>query len=167
MSKLNILEYPDPRLRQVAAPVTQVDDDVRRFADDLVETMYDARGIGLAAVQVGDARRVVVIDVSEERNEPRVLINPEILEREGDVESEEGCLSIPGIYDRVQRAERIRFRAQDRNGELFEAEAEGLLAICVQHEIDHLDGRLFIDYLSELKRSRIRKRLKKQRQDSA
>lgn len=167
MAKLNILEYPDPRLRQRAEAVPAVDEEVRQFADDMVETMYEARGIGLAAVQVGDARRVVVIDVSEERNEPRVLINPEIVESTGEVESEEGCLSIPGVYDRIQRAERVRYRAQDRDGNAIEGEADGLLAVCIQHEIDHLDGRLFIDYLSELKRSRIRKKLKKQRQDSA
>ena len=167
MAKLSILEYPDPRLRQAAKPVARVDEDVRRFAGDMVEAMYDARGIGLAAVQVGDSRRVVVIDISEERNQPRVLINPEILERSGEVESEEGCLSIPGVYDRIRRAERIRYRALDQEGNPFEEEADGLLAVCIQHEVDHLDGRLFIDYLSELKRSRIRKKLKKQRRDSA
>ncbi len=161
MALLDILIYPDPRLREQAAPVTRVDDGVRRLVDDMLETMYEARGIGLAATQVGVAQRVVVIDVSEERDQPRVLINPEILEATGEASGEEGCLSIPGYYDDVARATRVRYQALDRNGEAYEESAEGTLAVCIQHEIDHLDGRLFIDYLSELKRKRVRKRMEK------
>ena len=168
MALLDILVYPDPWLRKRAEPVTEVDGDVRRLADDMLETMYEARGIGLAAPQVGDGRRVVVIDVSEEHDTPRVLINPEILERSGEASGEEGCLSIPGYYDEVVRATWVRYRALGRDGEPFEEEAEGTLAVCVQHEVDHLEGRLFIDYLSELKRKRVRKRMaKRERQVSA
>lgn len=163
MALLDILQYPDERLRHVAAPVAEVDGRVRALADDLVETMYAASGIGLAATQVGIDERIAVIDVSPEHDQPRVFINPEILEREGEQESEEGCLSIPGVYDRVRRAERVRVRALDRDGAGFELEADGLLAVCIQHEIDHLDGRLFIDYLSMLKRRRLDKKLAKQR----
>lgn len=163
MALLDILQYPDERLRHVAAPVDPVDERVRRLVDDLFETMYAAAGIGLAATQVGVDERIAVIDVSAEHDEPRVLINPEILAREGGQESEEGCLSIPGVHDRVHRAERIRVRALDRNGHPAEFEADGLLAVCIQHEIDHLDGRLFIDYLSMLKRRRLDKKLSKQR----
>ncbi|RLK47154.1 peptide deformylase [Alkalispirillum mobile] len=162
MAILDILVYPDPRLREVAQPVEQVDDDIRYLADDMLETMYDAKGIGLAATQVGVNQRVVVMDlVDEGEPEPLVLINPEILSREGAAMGQEGCLSIPGFYEDVERAERIRFRALDRDGEPFEQEAEGLMAVCVQHEIDHLDGKLFVDYLSELKRKRIRRKLEK------
>jgi len=162
MSILDILHYPDPRLRNCAKPVEQFDDHLREFADNMLETMYHSSGIGLAATQVGEAKRVVVIDVSEERDQPQFLINPEILSREGEEVSEEGCLSVPSIYEKVSRAERIRFRAQDRNGDPVEMDAEGLLAVCIQHEIDHLDGKLFIDYLSGLKRQRIRKKLEKE-----
>ncbi len=162
MSILDILHYPDPRLRNCAKPVEQFDDQLRELADNMLETMYHSSGIGLAATQVGEARRVVVIDVSEERDQPQFLINPEILSREGEEVSEEGCLSVPSIYEKVSRAERIRFRAQDRNGDPVEMDAEGLLAVCIQHEIDHLDGKLFIDYLSGLKRQRIRKKLEKE-----
>jgi peptide deformylase len=141
--------------------VRQVDEKVRRLVDDLFETMYAAPGIGLAATQVNVPLRVLVLDVSEERNAPRCFVNPEILTREGDEEMEEGCLSVPGVYDRVRRAERIRVRALDRDGHAFELDADGLLAVCIQHEMDHLDGKLFVDYLSALKRQRIRKKLEK------
>jgi len=163
MALLDILQYPDERLRHVAAPVDPVDDRLRALADDMLETMYAAAGIGLAATQVGVGERIAVIDVSAEHDEPRVFVNPEILAREGEVDSEEGCLSIPGVHDRVPRAERVRVRALDREGQPFELDADGLLAVCIQHEIDHLDGRLFIDYLSLLKRRRLDKKLSKQR----
>ena len=162
MANLTILHFPDERLRTVAKPVEQVDDELRSLIDDMLETMYDAPGIGLAATQVNFHKRLVVIDVSEEKDKPLVLINPEILEKDGEEEMDEGCLSVPGIYERVQRADRIKVRALDRNGETFELEADGLLAVCIQHEIDHLDGKLFVDYLSNLKRQRIRKKLEKQ-----
>ncbi len=162
MAILDILHFPDARLRTVARPVAVVDDGVRRLVDDMLETMYDAPGIGLAAIQVDDPRRVIVIDISEEHNQPLALINPQIVERHGEEKTEEGCLSVPGVYEAVQRAERIRVRALDRDGEAFELEADGLLAVCIQHEIDHLDGKLFVDYLSNLKRQRIRKRLEKE-----
>ena len=163
MAKLRILHYPDPRLRERARPVERVDDEIRRLADDMLETMYEAPGIGLAATQVGVPKRVIVIDISEDRSSPLVLVNPEILSREGVEEMEEGCLSVPGVYERVRRAGRVRVRALDREGKAVELDADGLLAVCIQHEVDHLDGKLFVDYLSELKRSRIRKRLEKQR----
>ncbi|MCP5149388.1 MAG: peptide deformylase [Ectothiorhodospiraceae bacterium] len=167
MAKLEILHFPDPRLRNRALPVAQVDDTVRKLVDDMLETMYDAPGIGLAATQVNVALRVITIDVSDARDEPLVLINPELLATDGDIETEEGCLSVPGVYDNVRRASRIRVRALGRNGEPFEREAEDLLAVCIQHEMDHLEGKLFVDYLSQLKRSRIQKRaLKAQRQAS-
>jgi len=162
MSILDILHYPDPRLRNCAKRVEKFDAQLRKVADDMLETMYHSSGIGLAATQVGVAKRVVVIDVSEERDQPQFLINPEILSREGEETSEEGCLSVPAIYEKVARAERIRFKAQDKNGGAIEMDAEGLLAVCIQHEIDHLDGKLFIDYLSGLKRQRIRKKLEKE-----
>ena len=163
MTKLAILEYPDPRLRTKAAPVTSVDAGVRRLADDLLETMYGSNGVGLAATQVDVHRRVLVLDVSEERNTPIVLINPEIIASEASGLCEEGCLSLPGIYAKVSRAQKIRVRAQDRSGAAFEMDAEGLAAVCIQHEMDHLEGRLFVDYLSELKRQVIRRRLAKER----
>jgi len=163
MTKLVILEYPDPRLRQKAEPVSFVDDALRQSVDDLLETMYAANGIGLAATQVDLHKRMLVIDVSEQRNDPLVLINPEILSAEGREPVEEGCLSLPGIYDKVQRATKIRVRALGRDGRPFEIDAQGLLAVCIQHEIDHLEGQLFVDYLSELKRQLIRKRLQKER----
>jgi peptide deformylase len=163
MTRLTILEYPDPRLRTRAAPVDAVDARLRELIDDMLETMYAAKGIGLAATQVDAHRRVLVADVSEERNEPRVFINPVILARDGTETSQEGCLSVPGYYDDVERAARIRVKAVDRDGKSFEADLDGLLAICVQHEIDHLDGKLFVDYLSEMKRQRVRKKMEKDR----
>lgn len=168
MAKLSILEYPDPRLRNRAEPVTKVDAQIRQLVDDLLETMYSASGIGLAATQVDRHVRVLVVDISDARNEPYCLINPEIVETEGNTSSDEGCLSVPEYYDAIERAERIRIRALDRDGNPTEFEANGLLAICLQHEIDHLDGKLFVDYLSEMKRQRLRKKyLKKSKQDPA
>jgi len=163
MTKLVILEYPDPRLRQTAEPVQVVDDALRRFADDLLETMYACKGVGLAATQVDVHKRLLVVDVSEERNQPLLFINPEILSAEELTSAEEGCLSVPGIYDKVKRPARVRVRALGRDGLPFELDAEGLLAVCIQHEMDHLEGKLFVDYLSELKRQLIRKRLQKER----
>lgn len=164
MARLNILEYPHPRLRLKAAPVTQLDDRIVRLVDDMFETMAEAQGIGLAASQVDVQERVIVMDISEERNEPRVYINPEIEVIEpGTIPYEEGCLSVPGFYEAVDRPAHVMIRALDRDGNPFEEEATGLLAVCIQHEIDHLEGRLFVDYLSPLKRDRIRKKLKKQR----
>ena len=162
MAILDILHFPDARLRNVAKPVAVVDDEVRRLVDDMFETMYAAPGIGLAAIQVNRPQRVIVIDVSEDRSQPLALINPEILERHGVEEMDEGCLSVPGVYETVQRADRVRVRALDRSGAPFELDADGLLAVCIQHEIDHLDGKLFVDYLSSLKRQRIRKKLEKE-----
>ena len=159
MAKLAILEFPDPRLRKTATPVSTVDDALRNLIDDMLETMYAAPGIGLAASQVDVHKRLLVADISANGDEPHALINPVILEKDGIQVSEEGCLSVPGYYEEVKRAEHIRVRYQDRNGEEVETEMEGLLAVCVQHEIDHLDGKLFVDYISEAKRSRIRKRL--------
>ena len=162
MALRTILHYPDPRLRQVAQPVARVDDDVRRLIDDMGETMYAAPGIGLAAIQIDVSQRVVVIDISETRDQLQVFINPEITERDGKQVFEEGCLSVPGIFDEVERAQHIRVHALDRDGQPFELEADGLLATCIQHEIDHLDGKVFVDYLSRLKQQRIRKKLEKQ-----
>jgi len=163
MAKLTILEFPDPRLRTKARPVEVVDDALRGLIDDLFETMYAAPGIGLAATQVDVHRRLLVTDVSADKTDPHVLINPEIVEKDGKTVSEEGCLSVPGYYAEVERAERIRVRYTDRNGDEQEMDAEGLQAVCIQHEIDHLDGKLFVDYLSESKRQRLRKRLAKER----
>ncbi len=163
MAKLRILEFPDPRLRKKAVPVEVVDDPLSQLIDDMFETMYEAPGIGLAATQVDVHRRLLVADVSQEKDEPQVLINPEILERDGSTSTEEGCLSVPGYYEEIERAEHIKVRYLDRDGNEQESEYEGLLAVCVQHEIDHLDGKLFVDYLSEIKRQRIRKRLEKDR----
>lgn len=160
---LTILEYPDERLRTVAKPVEQVDDKLRAFIDDMFETMYAAPGIGLAATQVDFHQRLVVIDVSEEGNEPLVFINPEILEKKGAVKTQEGCLSVPEAYEKVERAEWVKVRALDKNGEPFELEADGLLGICIQHEMDHLLGKLFVDYLSTMKLERVRKGLTKRR----
>jgi peptide deformylase len=162
MTTLNILHFPDPRLRTVAKPVEQVDNSIRQLADDMLETMYAAPGIGLAATQVNSDKRIVVIDISEEKNQPLCLINPEIMELDGVEEMDEGCLSVPGVYERVQRAEKVRIRALDREGQPVDLQADGLLAVCIQHEIDHLDGKLFVDYLSQLKRTRIRKKLEKE-----
>ena len=167
MAKLTILEFPDPRLRKKAVPVDVVDDELRTLIDDMFETMYAASGIGLAATQVDVHRRLLVADVSSEKTDPRVYINPVIVEKDGVTVSEEGCLSVPGYYEEVKRAEHIRVRYLDRDGRECEGECEGLLAVCVQHEIDHLDGKLFVDYLSEAKRTRIRKKLEKERRHQA
>lgn len=167
MAILEILHFPDPRLRNVAHSVETVGDDTRQFLDDMLDTMYAAPGIGLAATQVNDPRRIVVIDVSDAKDQPLCLINPEILERDGVEEMEEGCLSVPGFFEKVKRADRVRVRALDRNGEAFEMQVEGLLAVCIQHEIDHLDGKLFVDYLSQLKRTRIRNKLEKEQRQNA
>ncbi len=162
MTVRTILHYPDPRLRRKANPVPEVTDDIRRLVDDMAETMYQAPGIGLAAIQVNEAWRIVIIDISETRNQLQVFINPEILSRDGEQEREEGCLSVPGIYEPVVRANRIHVRALDRDGKPTELKTEGLLATCILHEIDHLDGKVFVDYLSRLKQTRIRKKLEKQ-----
>ena len=161
MALLPILHYPDPRLKKRAEPVTEVDESIRRLAADMAETMYAAPGIGLAATQVDVHKRVIVIDVTEDRSGLTVLINPEILEKDGECVSEEGCLSVPGIYDKVTRAERVKVRALNLEGETVEFEAEGLLAVCIQHEIDHLNGKVFVEYLSPLKQSRIKAKLVK------
>jgi len=163
MPKLEILSFPDDRLRTRAKKVLQVDGKVRQLVDDMFETMYDAPGIGLAATQVNVHQRIVVIDVSKEKDQPLCLINPEIIEKDGEEECEEGCLSVPGIYETVQRADHIKVKALDRDGNEFELETGDLLAVCIQHEIDHLNGKLFVDYLSPLKRQRIRKKLEKQK----
>jgi peptide deformylase len=162
MALLPILRYPDPRLHKKAAPVERVDESIRRLAADMAETMYAAPGIGLAATQVDVHKRVIVIDVSEDRSSLLTLINPVILERDGEQVFEEGCLSVPGIYDRVTRAEHVRVRSLRLDGESFEFDAEGLLAVCVQHEMDHLEGKVFVEYLSRLKQTRIRSKLEKQ-----
>jgi peptide deformylase len=167
MAVLTKLEYPDPRLRTRAKPVAAVDARIRQLIEEMFETMYGAPGVGLAATQVDVLERVLVLDVSQERNEPLALVNPEILTRDGEAEGEEGCLSVPGIFDLVDRAARITVRALDRDGKPFELAAEGLLAVCIQHEMDHLEGKLFVDYLSELKRTRIRKKLEKERRERA
>ncbi|MEJ2255497.1 MAG: peptide deformylase [Woeseiaceae bacterium] len=167
MAKLNILEFPDPRLRTRAVPVDSVDDELRTLIDDMFETMYEAPGIGLAATQVNVHQRLLVADVSPDKTEPHVLINPEILEKDGVTVTDEGCLSVPGYYEEVERAQHIRVRFLDRHGEQREMEAEGLLAVCIQHEMDHLEGKLFVDYLSEAKRQRIRKKLEKERRHAA
>ncbi len=165
MAILTILEYPDPRLRKVAAPVDAVTPDIERLVRDMAETMYAAPGVGLAATQVDVHKRIIVMDVSEARDVLRVFINPEILAADGEAENEEGCLSVPGYYDKVTRAARIRVRALDARGKPFEQEATGVLAVCIQHEMDHLMGRVFVDHLSPLKQSRLTARLrKKQRQ---
>ena len=161
MALLNILHFPDPRLRRVAQPVKAVDDSTRKLVDDMFETMYDAPGIGLAATQIGSTQRVVVLDVSEDQSEPLAFINPEILQQDGIQEYEEGCLSVPGYYEKVKRPDSVKVKALNKNGEPFELDAEGLLAVCIQHEIDHLDGKLFVDYISNLKRQRIRRQLEK------
>ncbi len=163
MAKLRILEFPDPRLRKKAAPVEVVDATLRELIDDMFETMYEAPGIGLAATQVDVHRRLLVADVSQGKDEPHVLINPEILEQDGSAITEEGCLSVPGYYEEIERARHIVVRYLDRDGNEQEREYDGLLAVCVQHEMDHLEGKLFVDYLSEVKRQRIRKRLEKDR----
>ncbi len=162
MALLPILHYPDPRLHKRAVPVARVDDRIRELIKDMAETMYAAPGIGLAATQVDVHERVIVIDVSEDRAELRVFVNPVILETEGEAETEEGCLSVPGVFDKVRRAERVKVRALGPDGEPFVLEAEGLLAVCIQHEIDHLEGKVFVEYLSRLKQQRIAAKLRKQ-----
>ena len=161
MTRLTILEYPDPRLRTRAVPVARVDAALIRLSDDMLETMYAAKGLGLAATQVNVHRRLLVADLSEEKNQPLVLVNPEVVARAAVGTMQEGCLSVPGFFEEVQRAHKLRVRALGRDGAAVELDAEGLLAVCIQHEIDHLDGKLFVDYLSELKRSRIRSKLEK------
>ncbi|MCX7109426.1 MAG: peptide deformylase [Proteobacteria bacterium] len=167
MAILPILEYPDPRLRKKALPVEGVDDSVRTLLDDMLETMYAAPGIGLAATQVNKQQRIIVIDITEEKNAPVRLINPEIIWTSGAEEMEEGCLSVPGVFEKVSRAEKVRVRALGYDGAYFEVEADGLLAVCIQHEIDHLEGKLFVDYLSPIKRQRARKKLQKDRLEKA
>ncbi|WP_455366683.1 peptide deformylase [Kaarinaea lacus] len=164
MAILNILHYPDPRLRKKALPVENVDSDIKQLVDDMFETMYQAPGIGLAATQADVQKRIIVIDVSEDKSNPLCFINPEIIDAGGEEEMEEGCLSVPGIYEKVSRADHIKVRALNREGQSFEMDADGLLSVCIQHEMDHLEGKLFVDYLSELKRQRIRKKLEKLRQ---
>lgn len=168
MAKLHILEFPDPRLRTRALPVAQVDDRIRQLLDDMLETMYDAPGIGLAATQVNVHLQVIVIDISEDKSQPQVFINPrlEVLDQELQ-EYDEGCLSVPGFYETVQRPAHVRIHALDRDGQPFTLVPDGLLAICIQHEMDHLQGKLFVDYLSPLKRNRIRGKLEKQHRDNA
>src|SRR6476646_3423246 len=160
MALLPILEYPDPRLKKVAAPVTAVTADIRKLVRDMAQTMYAAPGVGLAATQVNVHKRVIVIDISDPKDDLRVFINPELLSAEGEAECEEGCLSVPGYYDKVTRAARIRVRALDEHGETFELDAEGLLAVCVQHEMDHLEGKVMVEYLSPLKRARVASKMR-------
>lgn len=162
MAILEVLHFPDPRLRKKALPVETIDDSIKKLASDMLETMYAEGGIGLAATQINVQKRVVVIDLSEQRNEPIYLINPEIISTEGVEQMQEGCLSVPDFYEMVERAEKVRFRYLNLDGETIEVNAEGLLAVCIQHEIDHLNGKLFIDYLSPLKQQRLRKKLEKQ-----
>lgn len=166
MALMKILQYPDPRLHTTAKPVAEVDDDIRRLAADMAETMYAAPGIGLAATQVDRHIRMIVIDISEDKNALMTFINPEIVERDGEAVHEEGCLSVPGIYEKVTRAERIKVRALNLEGNPFEVETDGLLAICLQHEIDHLNGHVFVEYLSRLKQDRIRTKLLKQQRET-
>lgn len=161
MALLNILQFPDPRLRTRARKVTKFDVNLKTLVSDMFETMYEAPGIGLAATQVDVHKRLLVMDISEDKNEPKVLINPEILESEGEEDMDEGCLSVPGYYEMVRRADWVHIRAQDTDGEFFEIKAEGLESVCIQHEMDHLEGKLFVDYISSLKRDRIRKKLEK------
>ena len=163
MAILHILHYPDPRLRIKAMPVERVESDIRQLLDDMLETMYDAPGVGLAAPQVDIPKRVIVVDISEQKNAPLCLINPEIISQEDVEQMEEGCLSVPGVYEVVERAARIKVKGLDRNGAPLELDVGGVLAVCIQHEIDHLEGRLFVDYLSEMRRNRIRKKMDKQR----
>jgi len=166
MALLPILKYPDPRLHKVAKPVVSVTENTRKLIRDMSETMYAAPGIGLAATQIDVHEQIVVIDVSETHDDLKVFINPEILESEGSEEGEEGCLSVPGIYETVKRAERVKVQALNERGEKFQLEADGLLAVCIQHEIDHLHGKVFVEHLSHLKQTRIRAKLKKQRRET-
>ena len=161
MSILSILEFPDPRLRTVAKAVTKVDAVISSLVDDMFETMYEEHGVGLAATQVDVHKRIIVIDTSEDKKHPLCLINPELTEQSGEEESDEGCLSVPGIFEPVTRAEKIKLTALNQQGKSFEMEADGLLAVCIQHEMDHLQGKLFVDYLSSLKRQRIKKKMAK------
>ena len=167
MATLEILEFPDPRLRTVAKPVEDFDSELSELIDNMVETMYTADGIGLAATQVNEHKRLLVLDVSPSKDQPRIYINPEIIAREGEENCEEGCLSVPGIYAEVKRAERVTVRAQDRNGDEFEETVDGMHAVCLQHEMDHLVGKLFVDYLSPLKRRMVNRKLEKQRKKTA
>ena len=167
MALLNILRYPDARLHKSASPVTVFDDALKNLVRDLAETMYAAPGVGLAATQVDVHKQVIVVDVSDRRDSLVVLVNPEILEASGVSDNEEGCLSVPGVYDVVERAERVKVRAHDQNGNTFTLEAQGLLAVCIQHEVDHLKGKVFVEYLSQLKQQRVRSRPAKQLRKSA
>ncbi len=167
MALLTILHYPDERLRTRAQPVTQVDARIRQLISDMFETMYQAPGIGLAATQVNVHERIIVMDISEQQNQPLTFINPELVQADGEQEYEEGCLSVPGFYEPVERAAHIKVKALNRDGKAFEMEADELLAVCIQHEMDHLEGKLFVDYISQLKRSRIRKKLEKQQKHVA
>lgn len=166
MAILDILQFPDARLRTQASAVTEFDAALEQLSEDMLETMYQAPGIGLAATQVNVHKRMLVLDVSEDKSSPKVLVNPQILSSEGEEEMDEGCLSVPGFYETVQRADRIKVKAQDVKGEFFEFEADGLEAVCIQHEMDHLEGKLFVDYISTLKRNRIRKKLEKQQKSA-
>ncbi|MCL2309733.1 MAG: peptide deformylase [Proteobacteria bacterium] len=163
MALLPILEYPDSRLRTIAKPVAEITPEIRQLIRDMTETMYAAPGIGLAATQVDFHRQIIVIDISETKDAPLVLINPEIIESSGEIYGEEGCLSVPGYYDEIKRAENITVRAMNEDGHSYEFDADGILAVCIQHEIDHLRGKVFVDYLSALKRSRVAAKLRKQR----
>lgn len=165
MAILHVLTYPDPLLARVAEPIKLIDNKVKKLVDDMAETMYQAPGIGLAATQVGELKRVMVIDVSEEKNQLRVFINPEIIKKEGTAVNEEGCLSVPGFYDKVERAETVMVTALDRDGQRFTINASGLLAVCIQHELDHLDGHVFVEYLSPLKSNRIKNKLIKRQRE--
>ena len=165
MAILDVVTYPDPRLTRVAEPVKIIDNKIKKLVDDLAETMYEAPGVGLAATQVGELKRVMVIDVSEEKNQLRVFINPEIIKKEGTAINEEGCLSVPGFYDKVERAETVMVTALDRDGQRFTINASGLLAVCIQHELDHLDGHVFVEYLSPLKANRIKNKLIKRQRE--
>lgn len=166
MAILTVLHFPDPNLRKIAKPVETIDAAIRQLAQDMLETMYEERGIGLAATQVNVQKRLIVMDLSDERNAPLILVNPEITTTEGSEESQEGCLSVPGFYEKVQRPKKISYRYLDLDGRTVDGEADGLLSVCIQHEIDHLDGILFIDYLSPLKRQMLQKKIKKQEKQS-
>jgi peptide deformylase len=165
MALLDILTFPDPRLERIALPIKIIDDKVKKLVSDMADTMYSAQGIGLAATQVGELKRVLVMDISEEKNQLRVFINPEILRKEGTAVAEEGCLSVPGIYDKVERAETVMVTALDRDGQRFTLNASGLLAVCIQHEVDHLDGKVFVEYLSPLKANRIKNKMVKRQRE--
>jgi len=165
MAILDVVTYPDPRLTRIAEPVKLIDNKIKKLVDDMAETMYEAPGVGLAATQVGESKRIMVIDVSEEKNQLRVFINPEIIKKEGTAVNEEGCLSVPGFYDKVERAETVMVTALDRDGQRFTINASGLLAVCIQHEVDHLDGHVFVEYLSPLKANRIKNKLVKRQRE--